>query len=85
MIDTPKNLTRNILLGMLLGFVVGAIFYYLEIFPQGIKNFVSMYIPFDFADAKPHPQPMIKPAIDMFDHAVHLNPRRPVAKAGRQL
>jgi Na+/H+-dicarboxylate symporter len=29
---------------MLLGFVVGAIFYYLEIFPQGIKNFVSMYI-----------------------------------------
>ena len=44
MIDTPKNLTRNILLGMLLGFVVGAIFYYLEIFPQGIKNFVSMYI-----------------------------------------
>ena len=44
MIDTPKNLTRNILLGMLLGFVVGAIFYYLEIFPQGVKNFVSMYI-----------------------------------------
>jgi Na+/H+-dicarboxylate symporter len=44
MIDTPKNLTRNILLGMLLGFVVGAIFYYLEIFPEGVKNFVSMYI-----------------------------------------
>ena len=44
MIDPPKNLTRNILLGMLVGFVVGAIFYYLEIFPPGIKNFVSMYI-----------------------------------------
>ena len=44
MIDTPKNLTRNILLGMLLGFVVGAVFYYLEIFPEGVKNFVSMYI-----------------------------------------
>ena len=44
MIDTPKNLTRNILLGMLFGFIVGAAFYYLDFFPASIKSFVTVYI-----------------------------------------
>ena len=43
MIDTPKNLTRNILLGMLLGFIVGAIFYYLN-FPESLTKFAEVYI-----------------------------------------
>jgi Na+/H+-dicarboxylate symporter len=43
MIDTPKNLTRNILLGMLLGFIVGAIFYYLN-FPESLTKFIEVYI-----------------------------------------
>ena len=44
MIDTPKNLTRNILIGMLLGFIVGAAFYYLDFFPVSIKSFVTVYV-----------------------------------------
>ena len=44
MIDTPKNLTRNILIGMLLGFIVGAAFYYLDFFPVFIKSFVTVYV-----------------------------------------
>tara|TARA_X000001036_G_scaffold114924_1_gene107979 strand:- start:9145 stop:10392 length:1248 start_codon:yes stop_codon:yes gene_type:complete len=43
MIDTPKNLTRNILLGMLLGFIVGATFYYLN-FPESLTKFVEIYV-----------------------------------------
>ena len=40
MIETPKNLTKNILLGMLFGFIVGASFYYLEFLPQGFNFFL---------------------------------------------
>jgi LPS O-antigen subunit length determinant protein (WzzB/FepE family) len=39
MIDTPKNLTRNILLGMLLGFVVGAGFLLSRNFPGRGQKF----------------------------------------------
>ena len=44
MIDTPKNLTKNILLGMFLGFVVGAIAYYFDFIPSSIENFIQVYI-----------------------------------------
>ena len=43
MIETPKNLTRNILFGMFLGFIIGSFFYYLEIFPESLVNFVRIY------------------------------------------
>ena len=44
MIETPVNLTRNILLGMFLGFFVGAAFYYLKFFPESLTNFIEVYI-----------------------------------------
>ena len=44
MIDAPKNLTRNILLGMFIGFIVGAALYYSNFFPYTIKQFVEIYI-----------------------------------------
>lgn len=44
MIETPKNLTRNILFGMFLGFIIGSFFYYLEIFPDSLVNFVRIYV-----------------------------------------
>ncbi len=44
MIETPKNLTKNILLGMFLGFIVGASFYYLEFLPQVLNDFFATYI-----------------------------------------
>ena len=44
MIETPKNLTRNILLGMFLGFIVGSFFYYLDVFPDSFISFVKVYI-----------------------------------------
>ena len=44
MIDAPKNLTRNILLGMFIGFVVGAILFYTNFLPSGIKQFIETYI-----------------------------------------
>ena len=44
MIDAPKNLTRNILLGMLAGFVLGAILYYSNFLPLGLKGFIDIYI-----------------------------------------
>ena len=44
MIDTPKNLTRNILLGMFLGFVIGSFFYYLDLFPDSLVSFVRVYV-----------------------------------------
>lgn len=43
MIETPKNLTRNILLGMLLGFAVGSIIYYTNIFGDTLSNIVEVY------------------------------------------
>jgi len=44
MIDAPKNLTINILLGMFIGFIVGAALYYSNFFPYAIKQFVEIYI-----------------------------------------
>ena len=44
MIETPKNLTRNILFGMFLGFIIGSFFYYLEIFPESLVNFIRIYV-----------------------------------------
>lgn len=44
MLETPKNLTRNILLGMFFGFVLGSIAYYLDIIPSPIENFIQVYI-----------------------------------------
>ena len=44
MIDTPKNLTRNILLGMFLGFVIGSFFYYLDLLPDSLVSFVMVYV-----------------------------------------
>lgn len=44
MIDAPKNLTRNILLGMLAGFVLGAILYYSNFLPLSLKDFIDIYV-----------------------------------------
>jgi len=44
MIETPKNLTRNILLGMFLGFLVGSMFFYLNIFPASLVTFIKVYV-----------------------------------------
>ncbi len=44
MIETPNNLTRNILLGLFLGFLVASFFYYTNIFPTTFKNFIQEYI-----------------------------------------
>jgi len=44
MIETPKNLTRNILLGMFLGFLVGSLFFYLNIFPESLITFIKVYV-----------------------------------------
>jgi Na+/H+-dicarboxylate symporter len=44
MIETPKNLTRNILLGMFLGFLVGSLFFYLNIFPESLMTFIKVYV-----------------------------------------
>ena len=43
MIETPRNLTRNILLGMLLGFAVGSIIYYTNIFGDTLSNIIEVY------------------------------------------
>jgi len=43
MIETPKNLTRNILFGMLLGFAVGSIIYYTNIFGYTLSNIFEVY------------------------------------------
>ncbi|MDA9220428.1 dicarboxylate/amino acid:cation symporter [Gammaproteobacteria bacterium] len=44
MIDAPKNLTRNILLGMLVGFILGAILYYSNFLPLRLKEFIEIYV-----------------------------------------
>ena len=44
MIDAPKNLTRNILLGMLVGFVLGTILYYSNFLPLRLKEFIEIYV-----------------------------------------
>ena len=44
MIDTPKNLTRNILIGLILGFVVGSFLFYTDFLPSQIDDFIEKYI-----------------------------------------
>ena len=44
MIDTPKNLTRNILIGLILGFVVGSFLFYTDFLPSQIDNLIEKYI-----------------------------------------
>jgi len=44
MIDTPKNLTRNILIGLLLGFVAGSFLFYTDFFSSSVDAFVEKYI-----------------------------------------
>ena len=44
MIETPTNLTRNIILGLFLGFLVGSFLYYTDFFPSSFDSFVELYI-----------------------------------------
>jgi Na+/H+-dicarboxylate symporter len=44
MIETPKNLTRNILLGMFLGFAVGSFLYYVSFFSESFLEFIKVYV-----------------------------------------
>ena len=44
MIDTPTNLTRNILLGLFLGFLVGSFLYYTDFFSSSFDSFIELYI-----------------------------------------
>lgn len=44
MLDTPNNLTRNILIGMFAGFVIGAIFYYTDLFSDQVSLFIEKYV-----------------------------------------
>lgn len=44
MLETPKNLTRNILLGMLFGFLTGALFFYVNVFPDNFTDFLTKYV-----------------------------------------
>lgn len=43
-LSAPKNLTRNVLIGMGAGFIVGAFFFYTNITPQFFEDFFSTYI-----------------------------------------
>ena len=44
MIETPENLTRNILFGMFLGFVVGSLLYYVSFFSESFLDFIKVYV-----------------------------------------
>ena len=44
MIDTPTNLTRNILIGLILGFVVGSFLFYTDFLPSQIDDLIEKYI-----------------------------------------
>ncbi len=44
MLDAPKNLTRNVLIAMFLGALIGAILYYSSSFSDGLKDFIFEYI-----------------------------------------
>ena len=44
MIDTPKNLTRNILIGLIFGYVVGSFLFYTDFLPSQIDDFIEKYI-----------------------------------------
>jgi Na+/H+-dicarboxylate symporter len=44
MIDTPTNLTRNIIIGLFLGFAVGSFLFYTNVVPSSVDQFVELYI-----------------------------------------
>ena len=44
MLDAPKNLTRNVLIAMFLGALMGAILYYSSSFSDDLKDFIFEYI-----------------------------------------
>ena len=44
MIDTPKNLTKNILIGLILGFVAGSFLFYTDFLPSQIDDFIEKYV-----------------------------------------
>ena len=44
MIDTPVNLTRNILVGLALGFVAGSFLFYTDFLPSQVDSFIGKYI-----------------------------------------
>ena len=44
MIETPKNLTKNILLGMFFGLLFGAVIFYLDPLPEYLTFFVGTYL-----------------------------------------
>ena len=44
MIETPINLTRNIIIGLFLGFLVGSFLYYTDYLPSSFDSFVELYI-----------------------------------------
>ena len=45
MLDAPKNLTRNVLIAMFLGALIGAILYYSSFFQMALKIlFLNIYL-----------------------------------------
>jgi len=44
MIETPINLTRNIIIGLFLGFLVGSFLYYTDYLSNSFDSFVELYI-----------------------------------------
>ena len=44
MIETPKNLTKNILLGMFFGLLFGAVIFYLDPLPEYLTFFIGTYL-----------------------------------------
>ena len=44
MIETPKNLTKNILLGMFFGLIFGAVIFYLDPLPENLTFFIGTYL-----------------------------------------
>ena len=44
MIETPKNLTKNILLGMFFGLLFGAVIFYLDPLPEYLTLFIGEYL-----------------------------------------
>ena len=44
MIDTPTNLTRNIIIGLFLGFAVGSFLFYTNVVPSSVDQFIELYI-----------------------------------------
>ena len=44
MIDTPINLTRNIIIGLFLGFAVGSFLFYTNVVPSSVDQFIELYI-----------------------------------------